>query len=257
MKLLPVLKTSLVIIAGTAMAACNTEPNNEPIESTQSLDFENLEIRESYALGVQAGNAMNANLASLDGTDIVLNADVIAQGYADGISTESQMDEASLLEATTGFQTRVGAAMQAKREIEQKASTELAEANKKIGADYLAANKAKEGVVTLESGLQYKVIQAGTGKTPASTNQVKVHYVGTLIDGTTFDSSRERGTPATFGVTQVIKGWTEALQLMKEGSRWELTIPADLAYGPAGRPSIPGNSVLVFDVELLEVVGSE
>ena len=112
----------------------------------------------------------------------------------------------------------------------------------------------KEGVVTTESGLQYKVLKKGSGKSPAAKDKVKVHYTGTLTDGTQFDSSRDRGEPTSFGVNRVIKGWTEALQLMKEGSQWELYIPADIAYGNVSRPKIPGNSVLVFDVELIEVL---
>ncbi|HIA18920.1 MAG TPA: FKBP-type peptidyl-prolyl cis-trans isomerase [Planctomycetaceae bacterium] len=118
----------------------------------------------------------------------------------------------------------------------------------------LAANKTKPGVVTLPSGLQYKVLTAGTGPRPKATDQVKTHYRGTLIDGTQFDSSYDRNAPSTFGVTRVIKGWTEALKLMKVGAKWELFVPSELAYGAPGRPNIPGNSALIFEIELLEIV---
>ena len=127
--------------------------------------------------------------------------------------------------------------------------------NLKAGQEFLAINKNRPGVVTLPSGLQYEIIKEGHGKIPAATDQVKCHYHGTLIDGTVFDSSVQRGTPATFGVNQVIKGWVEALQLMPVGSKWKLFIPSDLAYGAQGAgQSIEPNSTLVFEVEVLDIV---
>ena len=127
--------------------------------------------------------------------------------------------------------------------------------NKAAGEKFLAENKTKEGVVTTPSGLQYKVITKGTGAIPADTSKVKVNYKGTLIDGTFFDSSIKRGQPATFGVSQVIPGWVEALQLMPEGAKWKLYIPSELAYGAQGAGEmIPPHSTLVFEVELLKVL---
>lgn len=126
---------------------------------------------------------------------------------------------------------------------------------KEEGEAFLAANKAKEGVVTLPSGLQYQVITEGTGKKPATTDRVQCHYEGTLIDGTVFDSSIRRGEPAVFGVNQVIKGWVEALQLMQEGAKWRLFIPQDMAYGANGAGEmIPPYSALIFEVELIKVL---
>lgn len=131
------------------------------------------------------------------------------------------------------------------------------EGRKESNKAFLAENAKKDGVKTTASGLQYKVVNSGKGKTPTAADQVKVHYRGTLTNGTEFDSSYKRGEPATFGVGQVIKGWTEALQLMKEGDKWELTIPSELAYGEQAPPSIGPNQVLKFDVELLEVLGKD
>lgn len=132
---------------------------------------------------------------------------------------------------------------------------ERLELNLKAGQEFLAINKEKAGVHTLASGLQYEVLKEGNGKKPKATDQVKCHYHGTLIDGTVFDSSVERGEPATFGVNQVIQGWVEALQLMTEGSKWRLFIPSNLAYGSQGAGQvIQPNSTLIFDVELLEIV---
>ncbi len=128
------------------------------------------------------------------------------------------------------------------------------EATVKAGEQFLAENAKRPGVVTLESGLQYEILTKGEGQTPADTNKVTVHYTGTLLDGTVFDSSVERGEPATFGVTQVIKGWTEALQLMSKGSKWKLFIPYNLAYGErAAGPKIGPFSTLIFEVELLDI----
>ena len=131
----------------------------------------------------------------------------------------------------------------------------MAEESKKVGADFLAANAKKPGVKATQSGLQYKVLTEGTGPMPKETEVVKVHYRGTLTDGTVFDSSYERGEPATFPVNRVIQGWIEALQLMKVGSKWQVAIPSAMAYGenpPPGSP-IPPNAVLLFDIELLGI----
>ncbi|MDE6317490.1 MAG: FKBP-type peptidyl-prolyl cis-trans isomerase, partial [Muribaculaceae bacterium] len=144
-------------------------------------------------------------------------------------------------------------AMEARQKEE---AAKLAEINEKAGKDFLEENGKRVEVKTLPSGLQYEVLKEGDGAQPTASDQVEVHYTGKLIDGTVFDSSEERGTPATFGVTQVIPGWVEALQLMKAGSRWRLFIPSQLAYGPNGAGGVIGpNATLIFDVELLKVIG--
>lgn len=144
------------------------------------------------------------------------------------------------------------------REISQKYMQQQQESEQQKNADYLEANKLKEGVQVTESGLQYKVITMGEGEKPSSTSEVTVHYHGTLITGDVFDSSVERGQPASFPLNQVIPGWTEGLQLMPIGSKFEFTIPFDLAYGPRGRQgSIPPYATLIFEVELLEIAKPE
>lgn len=138
----------------------------------------------------------------------------------------------------------------------QEAAEASAKVNEEAGKAYLEENAKRHEVVTLPSGLQYEVLEEGKGPKPEAGDRVKVHYTGRLIDGTVFDSSVERGEPATFGVTQVIPGWVEALQLMPAGSKWRLHIPSNLAYGPQGAGGVIGpNSTLIFDVELLEVLG--
>ena len=133
-------------------------------------------------------------------------------------------------------------------------ANKINEKNIQAGKDFLAKNNEQEGVVELASGLQYQILTSGAGKSPSITNRVKCHYTGMLLDGTVFDSSVQRGEPAEFGVNQVIAGWTEALQLMKEGDKWRLFIPSDMAYGARGAGnSIPPHATLIFDVELIEV----
>lgn len=136
----------------------------------------------------------------------------------------------------------------------QEQLNKAASENLKKGEDFLAENAQRPGIVALPSGLQYEILSAGTGRKPSATDRVQCHYHGTLIDGTVFDSSVQRGEPAVFGVNQVIPGWVEALQLMPEGSRWKLYIPSKLAYGEHQAGSIPPNSALVFEVELIKVI---
>jgi FKBP-type peptidyl-prolyl cis-trans isomerase len=139
---------------------------------------------------------------------------------------------------------------------QQAESQKMAEVNQKAGEAFLAENAKRPEVKTTVTGLQYEILSDGNGAQPTANDQVEVHYTGKLIDGTVFDSSVERGVPATFGVTQVIPGWVEALQLMKAGSKWRLYIPSNLAYGPNGAGGVIGpNATLIFDVELLKVVG--
>lgn len=212
-----------------------------------------LETREnkiSYSIGVNIGNDI-ARSFQRQGVEVdpVLLSKGILHALAD---TEKLLSQEEMTQLLNEFQQE----MRAKMEAQTQKKSQSGDANKKTGEDYLAANRKREGVVSLPSGLQYEVVTAGSGKSPAATDTVVVHYKGTLIDGKEFDSSYKRGQPATFPVNGVIKGWTEALQLMKEGSKWKLFIPADLAYGSRGAGADIGpNSTLVFDVELIEVKG--
>jgi FKBP-type peptidyl-prolyl cis-trans isomerase FklB len=200
-----------------------------------------LKDRFSYALGMNLGTNLHQQSVEVD-------PDMLAQGMKDtlaGGATRLTLDEAQA--ALTEVQTDLHKKQQAKTE-----------ANKTEGEAFLAANKTKEGVVTLPSGLQYKILQAGTGPKPAASDSVVCNYRGTLIDGTEFDSSYKRGQPATFPVGGVIKGWTEALQLMPVGSKWQLFVPSDLAYGARGAgANIGPNSTLIFEVELLSIQAKE
>ena len=197
--------------------------------------------KASYSIGINLGSQLAQSKDELNLDKIILGLN----DAFDGKSPKISMDE--MRKVMTAFQQKLAAKAQA-----EKAS--IANSNKKTGADFLASNKKNKGVKTTKSGLQYKVITSGKGATPKATDTVVTHYRGTLINGKVFDSSYKRGTPATFPVNGVIKGWTEALQMMKVGDKWKLYIPSDLAYGERGAgKSIGPNETLIFDIELLEI----
>ncbi len=199
--------------------------------------------RISYALGLSMGN--NFRASGIETINVADFADGVAAVFSDK-DLKMTYDEAK--EEIRKYFT----AMQERQQAE---AAKVGEQNRKLGEAYLADNAKRPGIVTTASGLQYEVLTQGDGPVPAATDQVKVHYTGRLIDGTVFDSSVERGEPATFGVTQVIPGWVEALQLMPVGSKWRLHIPSALAYGPNGAGGVIGpDATLIFDVELLEIV---
>jgi FKBP-type peptidyl-prolyl cis-trans isomerase FklB len=207
----------------------------------ENLVLKSQKDKISYVIGMDMGS--NFKKQSID-----IDPDILVRGIKDGLSGgKSLLTAQEVLEITTAFQKE----MMAKQEELNK---KLGEKNKKEGEVFLAENKKKEGVKTLPSGLQYKVIKAGTGKKPKLTDTVTTNYRGTLIDGTEFDSSYRRGQAASFPVNGVIPGWTEALQLMEEGAKWQLFVPPNLAYGDrgAGRQIGP-NATLIFEVELISI----
>lgn len=226
-----------------------TTPKKAPAKTEQAPDakspasdaFNTPKDKLSYAIGMNIGSALKKDEVDID-------ANILLQGVKDALAGGKMLLTDQEAQASLAA---LQADLRKKQELKMQ---QLAETNKKEGEEFLAANKTKEGVVALPSGLQYKILQAGTGPKPLATDTVSVNYRGTLLNGTEFDSSYKRGQPATFPVGQIIKGWTEALQLMPVGSKWQLFIPPELAYGPrgAGRDIGP-NSTLVFEVELLSI----
>jgi FKBP-type peptidyl-prolyl cis-trans isomerase len=211
------------------VAAQQTPKSNE-----EPLALQTTQDKASYGIGYQIGRQLRGN-----GIRVTLPA--LLRGFQDALSGKpAVLARQEMFEAIN--------------EHQRASLTALAKENKEKGEAFLKANASKPGVVQLPSGLQYQVLKKGDGPSPKATDRVKTHYHGTLIDGTVFDSSVESGQPVSFGVNEVIPGWTEALQLMKVGDKWRLFIPADLAYGVQGvPPDIGPNSVLIFEIELLGI----
>ncbi|MET0356407.1 MAG: FKBP-type peptidyl-prolyl cis-trans isomerase [Cellvibrio sp.] len=226
------------LMASAALVVGCKEDAKKPDDSTK---LQTLEQKASYIIGQNMGKQFKQSDFALETDSFVLAINDLKAGTAARISDEDA--QKIMQELTEGL----------KKKQEEKAK-QLSETNKAAGEKFLTENKTKEGVQTTASGLQYKIITAGNGVKPKATDTVKVHYAGKLLDGTEFDSSIKRGEPVEFPVNGVIPGWVEALQLMPQGSKWEVYIPSDLAYGPAGQgPTIPPASTLIFTVELLEV----
>lgn len=233
-------KTQKPASSSTATKPGTTTAAKKPATAPFTLKTE--KDKASYAIGVNIGRSMKKD-------DMSVDPDVIARGLKDAfVGNKLLLTDEEAQAALTTLKNDV-------QKHQQQTYQAAQEKNKQAGDVYLAANKAKPGVVTLPSGLQYKILQPGTGPKPTAADTVVCNYKGTLVDGTEFDSSYKRGQPATFPVGQVIKGWTEALQLMPVGSKWELVIPPSLGYGERGTNGGPigPNETLVFEVELMSI----
>lgn len=236
-------KTSLAaaVALGIALVGCNKQES----ASTADIKLDTQEQKVSYIIAEDMANRLKTQDVALDSKIVAMALEDVASGR------DSRLSEDEKQQVIQVFQENMQAKqkeLMAKQEAEFKAA---ADKNLEDGKKFLEENAKKEGVKTTESGLQYKVITEGTGPSPTETSVVEVDYKGTLIDGTEFDSSYKNGKPVQFPVNGVIKGWTEALQLMKQGAKWELYIPSDLAYGPGGAGGLIGpNSTLIFEVEL-------
>ncbi len=224
------MKLKMIFLLGFLFLVCQ-------VNAQENLVLKSQKDKVSYIIGMDIGN--NLKKQSID-----IDPNILARGVKDTLSgVKPLLTEKEIQENMATLQKE----MMAKQE-------EVGKKNKSEGEAFLAENKRKEGVKTLPSGLQYKVIKAGTGKKPKSTDTVTVHYRGTLINGTEFDSSYKRGQTVSFPVSGVIPGWTEALQLMEEGAKWQLFIPSNLAYGEKGAGNVIGpNATLIFEVELISI----
>lgn len=230
MKQILIVVLSLIFV----VIGCNQNNTNKEVALNTQMDS------VSYGIGLDIGRNFKKQ-------EIEITPEAMLMGIQHAVADTSFLSDEELNAVMTRFQVSMREKQQAKSQV-------AAEKNKIEADAFFAENKNKEGVVTLESGLQYKVLKSGNGKTPKLSNSVEANYAGRLIDGTEFDSSYKRGKPSTFQVTGVIKGWTEILQLMKEGDKWEVYIPSGLAYGPRGSaPTIGPNAALIFEMELISV----
>lgn len=232
----------LALISMVTLQACNEKAaDTAAVKADAPVVLETSAQRLSYGIAFGLGSRMAVDAVPMD-------MDAFIAGMSDGMEgAEPRLTQEEITAEMQAYQEKATAAQQA-------AQAEAGAANLALSTAFLAENAAKEGVVVTETGLQYEVLVAGEGATPTAEDTVEVHYRGTLIDGTEFDSSYSRNQTASFGVTQVIPGWVEALQLMQVGSKWQLVIPSDLAYGAGGAGATIGpNATLVFEVELISI----
>lgn len=215
-----------------ALAGCGNKA-----ASDQAVSLDTDRAKASYTVGVNIGRNFKDGYVDVDPA-------IVARAMQDVLENRTLlMSEEQMTEAMNTLQTTI-----------QNRYQQVVTDNQKAASDFLAANAKKEGMITLPDSLQYQIITAGTGPKPAATDTVEVHYQGTLLDGTVFDSSVQRNEPVQFSMDQVIPGWTEVIQLMPVGSKWRVFIPPQLAYGEEGRPGIPPNSLLTFEIELLQIL---
>jgi FKBP-type peptidyl-prolyl cis-trans isomerase FklB len=224
---------TILIMAAASLLTCFAQAQTQ-------MELKDLKQKASYAIGTDIAS-------NLQRQGLTIDPKALAAGLVDGYEGKMKLTPQELKQVMEEFRTQMMAAKESKSKVD-------AEKNLKDGEAFLAANAKKEGVKTTASGLQYKVLKSGKGKSPKATDTVKVHYHGTLIDGTVFDSSVDRGEPISFPLSGVIAGWTEGVQLMKEGDKFQFAIPPKLAYGEQGPGGKIGpNATLIFDVELLAV----
>ncbi|KXJ58106.1 MAG: peptidylprolyl isomerase [Alteromonas sp. Nap_26] len=249
---------ALSTIAALGLFACQPNTSDEAASSsadsanTTSVSAEEMtnSQKQAYAMGASMGLFVSNRAEQQEQLGMSLDKEALKQGFNDGLADTLKFTPEQIQQIAQEGEEAI-------RAKQQEMAAQAAEKNVEAGIAYLEENGKRDGVVTTESGLQYEVLTEGTGVSPVATDVVKVHYRGTLLDGTEFDSSYKRGEPAEFPLNRVISGWTEGVQLMKEGAKYRFHIPSELAYGQRSTGSITPNSTLIFDVELLEVVKPE
>ncbi|WP_372871433.1 FKBP-type peptidyl-prolyl cis-trans isomerase [Shewanella sp.] len=237
-------KYSLVALAVVGLTACNKEEKATEVAPAVSLTTE--AQKEAYSVGASIGSYMSGHIKEQEALGLPVDRALIIEGFSNGLNSNLKLTEEEMQTVLQNLDKKLN-----DKRIEL--AEALAAKNMEDGKKYQEANKAKEGVTTTESGLQYEVLTAGSGDKPAAEDVVEVHYAGTLIDGTPFDSSYDRGQTAKFPLNRVIAGWTEGVQLMQVGSKFRFVIPSELAYGERDNGTIPANSTLVFEVELVSI----
>ncbi len=245
-------KLSLLAVSVSVLAGCQQDAKKEEAKTAQApkkeISLQTDREKQAYSVGASFGRFLTSNLSDNESVGIILDKEIIRQGFVDLLDGEGKLKEEDINETLKNLDVEI----RKKKSEQARAESEKAI---KIGEEFLAKFSTEDGVKKTDSGLAYKVINSTEGKKPVAADTVKVHYRGTLIDGTEFDSSYARGEPAEFPLTRVIKGWTEGVQLMPVGSKFKFVIPPELAYGDRPTGKIPANSTLIFDVELLEIKG--
>ncbi|KXI30151.1 FKBP-type peptidyl-prolyl cis-trans isomerase [Paraglaciecola hydrolytica] len=244
-------KALIAILIGSALGLSACQPVAEPVDilKVEVLNLETDEQKQAYAMGASVGQFIESKILVQEKLGVEYDKTIVAKGFIAAIQGQLQMDMQEMQTITQAIEAKV-------REQQAAMAAEAAAANIAAGQAFLAENAKREGVMVTESGLQYEVLTQGEGEKPVAENTVKVHYRGTLLDGTEFDSSYKRNEPAVFPLSRVISGWTEGVQLMNVGSKFKFFIPSELAYGERATGLITSNSTLIFEVELLEIVAA-
>ncbi|WP_340677211.1 FKBP-type peptidyl-prolyl cis-trans isomerase [Paraglaciecola sp.] len=245
-------KALIAILIGSALGLSACQPAPEPVDilKVEVLNLETDEQKQAYAMGASVGQFIESKILVQEKLGVAYDKTIVAQGFIAAIQGQTQMDMQEMQTITQAIEAKV-------REQQAAIAAAAGAANIAAGEAFLAENAKREGVMVTDSGLQYEVITQGEGENAKAENTVKVHYRGTLLDGTEFDSSYKRNEPAVFPLSRVISGWTEGLQLMNVGSKFKFFIPSELAYGERSTGLITSNSTLIFEVELLEIVAAD
>jgi FKBP-type peptidyl-prolyl cis-trans isomerase FkpA len=241
-------KALIAILIGSTLGLSACQPAPEPVDmlKVEVLKLDTDEQKQAYAMGASVGQFIESKVLVQEKLGVEYDKTIMAKGFIAAIQGQSQLNMEEMQTITQSIEAKV-------REKQAEMAAEVGAANIAAGQAFLAENAKREGVVVTDSGLQYEVLTQGDGVKPVAADTVKVHYRGTLLDGTEFDSSYARNEPAVFPLSRVISGWTEGVQLMNVGSKFKFYIPSELAYGARSTGKITSNSTLIFEVELLEV----
>lgn len=241
---------SITVLIGSALilSACQPPPVDNMKVEILALDTE--QQKQSYALGAIMGHIVKSKLAHQKEVGVEYDSKLLVKGFIAALQNQSQLDKDEIQSISRTVESLV-------REKQVELKAQRADENRAKGIDFLATNAKRPGVTATDSGLQYEVLKNGKGRKPNASDTVKVHYLGTLLDGTEFDSSYSRNKPAIFPLNRVIKGWTEGVQLMNGGAKYKFYVPSALAYGARSTGKIPSHSTLIFEVELLEIIKTD
>lgn len=240
--------TSIIVLIVSTILLSACQPAVDPMK-VEIVDLKSELQKHSYTLGASMGQIVEGKITNHKAIGIECDKSMILKGFVAALQNQSQLNNEEILSITQQAETLV-------REKQIELKTKMGNENRIKGLAFLTENAKRENVVALDSGLQYEVLKSATGRKPAASDTVTVHYFGTLLDGTEFDSSYARNKPATFPLNRVIKGWTQGLQLMSVGARYKFYVPSDLAYGARSTGEISSHSTLIFEVELLDVIKS-
>lgn len=236
---------TVLIVCGVILSACQPEPLDPMKVEILALDTD--QQKQSYVMGASMGEIVQQKIATQQEVGINYELSLVAKGFIDALQGQSQLDKDQIQSISRAIETQVTEKQKERQQVK-------AQSNKIEGIEFLAANAKRAGIVVTESGLQYEVLKQGEGEKPEAFDTVKVHYRGTLLDGTEFDSSYSRNKPTSFPLNRVIKGWTEGVQLMNVGAKYKFYVPASLAYGARATGKVTGHSTLLFEIELLEII---